>query len=67
MTVLVRSGHQLWVDRYQNLRIDLKQPAPAHARKPRAAKSNRKAKPVKTAKRKPNGVARKTARGKGSR
>jgi hypothetical protein len=67
MTVLVRSGHKLWVDHYQNLRIDLKQAAPAHARKPLAARSKPKAKPVKTAKRKTNGVVRKTARRKGSR
>lgn len=35
MTVLVRSGHALWVDRFQNLRIDLRQPA-TKRRKPKS-------------------------------
>jgi N-methylhydantoinase A len=58
MTVLVRSGHDLWIDRYQNFRIDLRQPAAAKAKK--MAKTNGKAKaPNRIVKAKVKGALRK--------
>ena len=41
MTVLVRSGHELWVDRYRNLRIDLS----GRASKPNTRRSADKRRP----------------------
>ena len=38
MTVLVRSDHRLWIDRYQNLRIDLRQAAQAGRKNSKSAK-----------------------------
>lgn len=57
MTVLVRSGHALWVDRYQNLRIDLRQ-SPSKKTRPKSA-AKTKAKRTK--------AATKTKKRKGSR
>ena len=44
MTVLVRSDHQLWVDGYQNLRIDLRPQAAAKRGKSTSAKRAKSAK-----------------------
>ncbi|MGE3144047.1 MAG: hydantoinase/oxoprolinase family protein [Pseudorhodoplanes sp.] len=49
MTVLVRSGHALWIDPYQNLRIDLSQ-SPSPSRKAKRAAPARAKKKKKTAK-----------------
>jgi N-methylhydantoinase A len=63
-TVLVRSGHELWIDRYQNLRIDLRQPTPDKAKS--TAKGNGKAKTPKRAA-KARRATRKGAAKKGAR
>lgn len=67
MTVLVRSGHALWVDRFQNLRIDLRQSLsrknkPKSAAKPKAKRTKAAAKTGKSRKK----AQKKTGR-KGSR
>ena len=42
MTVLVRSGHSLWVDRFQNLRIDLRQSASKSTKTKSSARNKNK-------------------------
>ncbi len=66
MTVLVRSGHSLWVDRFQNLRIDLRQPA-SKTNKPKSAAKTKKRQPKVTRKAKRKNTGPRNAKRKGSR
>jgi N-methylhydantoinase A len=63
MTVLVRSGHSLWVDRFQNLRIDLRQ----RASKKSAAKVKKRQTKAPTKTKKPKSSAQTNTKRKGSR
>ena len=66
MTVLVRSGHSLWVDRFQNLRIDLRQSA-SKTNKPKSAAKAKKKQANAPTKAKPKRTAPRNTRRKGSR
>jgi N-methylhydantoinase A len=66
MTVLVRSGHSLWVDRFQNLRIDLRQPA-SKTNKPKSAAKAKKRQTKAPTKAKRKSTAPRNTKRKGSR